>query len=81
MKTRLLLASGDERALVWTNRNPKHPGKAGVMMLRHSADVLDGEMARRLIAMGGRIETTHPDRVRLALGFDPGEPGIFLMGS
>ncbi len=68
VKTRLLLLDGEDRALVWTNRNPKHPGKAGVMMFRHSTEVVTGDFARRVIAAGGRIESTHPERVRAALG-------------
>lgn len=79
MKTRLLLSSGEDRALVWTNRNPKYPGKAGVMMFRHSTDVVTGDFARRVIASGGRIESTHPDRVRAALGFGVNDPAIGLM--
>lgn len=79
MKTRLLLGNGEERALTWTNRHPNQASKAGLVLFRHSSEVLDGPFARRIISMGGRIETTHPDRIRGALGFDPGEPGIFLM--
>ena len=79
MKTRLLLLDGEDRALVWTNRNPKHPGKAGVMMFRHSTDVVTGDFARRVIAAGGRIESTHPERVRAALGFGADDPPVGLM--
>ena len=79
LKTRLVLASGEDRALVWTNRNPKHPVKAGVMMFRHSTDVVTGDFARRVIASGGRIESTHPERVRAALGFAVDDPPIGLM--
>lgn len=79
MKTRLLLGNGEERALTWTNRHPNQASKAGLVLFRHSSEVLDGAFARRIIAMGGRIETTHPDRVRGALGFGTDEPGIFLI--
>lgn len=79
MKTRLLLADGSERALNWTNRHPNQASQAGLVLFRHSSEVLDGPFARRIIAMGGRIESSHPDRIRSALGFDPGEPGIFLI--
>lgn len=79
LKTRLLLLDGEDRALVWTNRNPKHPGKAGVMMFRHSTEVVTGDMARRWIASGGRIESTHPERVRAALGFGMDDPPVGLM--
>jgi hypothetical protein len=79
MKTRLLLGDGEERALTWTNRHPNQASKAGLVLFRHSSEVLDGPFARRIIAMGGRIETTHPERVRGALGFSGDEPGVFFM--
>nr|MBL8410817.1 hypothetical protein [Dechloromonas sp.] len=77
MKTRLILADGTERALTWTNRHPNQASLAGLVLFRHSPDILDPPFARRIIAIGGRIESTHPDRIRAALGFDPGEPGIY----
>ena len=80
MKTRVLLADGSERALNWTNRHPNQASKAGLVLFRHSSEVLDGAFARRIIAMGGRIESTHPDRVRGALGFGVDEVGVYLMG-
>ncbi len=36
-------------------------------------------MARRLIAQGARIETTHPERIRAALGFAEDAAGIVGM--
>lgn len=79
MKTRLLLPDGTERALTWTNRHPNQASPAGVVLFRHSPDLLDAAAARQLITQGARIESTRPDRIRAALGLDPGEPGIYLM--
>lgn len=81
VKTRILLSTGEDRSLVWTNRNPKHPGKDGVMMFRHSSDVVTGDFVRREIACGGLIKSTHPERVRAALGFCADDPPIGLMNS
>ncbi|MDD2664402.1 MAG: hypothetical protein PHD19_11680 [Dechloromonas sp.] len=63
----------------WTNRHPNQASRAGVVLFRHSAEVLSGDEARRLIAAGGWIETTHPARIRLALNFAVDEPGIVEM--
>lgn len=81
MKTRLLLPDGTERALTWTNRHPKQASQAGLVLFRHSSEILDGPALRQLVAQGARLESTHPDRIRAALRFDPGEPGIYLMGT
>jgi len=79
LKTRLILPDGSERALNWTNRHPNQASRAGLVLFRHSSEVLDGTMARRLVAQGARIESTHPERVRAALGFGPDEPGVFAV--
>lgn len=79
MKTRLVLADGSSRALNWTNRHPNQASPAGLVLFRHTAEAMDGETARRLIAEGGRIESTHPERVRQALGFAADEAGIVEM--
>lgn len=76
VKTRLVLPDGSSRALNWTNRHPNQASKAGLVLFRHSSEVLSGEEARRLIAEGAQIETTHPARIRRALGFADGEAGV-----
>lgn len=73
------MPDGSERALNWTNRHPNQASRAGLVLFRHSAEVLDGAMARRLVAQGARIESSHPERVRMALGFGPADPEIFLI--
>lgn len=79
MKTRLILADGSARALNWTNRHPNQSSRVGLVLFRHTADVLSGAEARAMIATGARIETTHPGRIRQALGFTVDEPGIVEM--
>lgn len=79
MKTRLLLSDGTARSLTWTNRHPNQASKAGLVLFRHSSEVLDGPAARAAIAQGAKIETTHPTRIRAALGFGDSEPGIVEM--
>ena len=79
MKTRLILPDGSERALNWTNRHPNQASRAGLVLFRHSGEVVDGAMARRLVTQGARIETTHPERIRAALGFEADEAGIELL--
>jgi hypothetical protein len=76
LRTRLILPDGSARALNWTNRHPNQASRAGLVLFRHSGEVVDGAMARRLIAQGARIETTHPERIRRALGFGEDEPGV-----
>lgn len=76
LKTRLILPDGSARALNWTNRHPNQATPAGLLLFRHSSETLAGADARALIAAGARIETTHPERVRRALGFGPDEAGI-----
>lgn len=71
------MPDGTDRALTWTNRHPNQASRAGVVLFRHSSEVLGGAEARRMVAAGARIETTHPERVRRALGFDENEPGVF----
>lgn len=72
----MILPDGSERALNWTNRHPNQASRAGLVLFRHSGEVVDGAMARRLLAQGARIETTHPARIRAALGFGEEEAGI-----
>lgn len=79
MKSRLVLPDGSSRALNWTNRHPNQATPAGLVLFRHTADVLDAESARRVIAEGGQVESTHPERIRKALGFMSDEPGIVEM--
>lgn len=64
--------------MTWTNRHPNQASKAGVVLFRHSDRILGGDEARRLLAEGGRIESTHPDRVARALGLDPGAVGAWV---
>lgn len=73
------MPDGTDRALTWTNRHPNQASRAGVVLFRHSSEVLSGDEARRLIAAGARIETTHVERVRGALGFCDDETGIFRL--
>jgi hypothetical protein len=79
LKTRLVMPDGSARALNWTNRHPNQASRAGVVLFRHSGEVIDGAMARRLIAQGARIETTHPERIRAALGFGVDDLGVVAM--
>lgn len=79
LKTRLILPDGSSRALTWTNRHPNQASKAGLVLFRHSPETLSGAEARSLIARGGWIETTHPARIRRALGFADDEAGVVEM--
>lgn len=79
MKTRLIYPDGSSRALNWTNRHPNQSSKAGLVLFRHSAEVLSGDEARQLIAAGAVIESDRPDRIRSALGFAVDDPGIVEM--
>jgi len=77
----LLLRPGEApRALTWTNRHPNQASRAGVVLFRHSSEVLSGPEFRALRdGQGAWIESTHPGRVRAALGMAEGEPGVVTM--
>lgn len=79
MKTRLLTPGEAPRALTWTNRHPNQASRAGVVLYRHSSVVLSGGEFRALREMGAVIETTHPARVRAALGLAEDEAGVEAM--
>lgn len=69
------------RALNWTNRHPNQASRAGVVLWRHSSVVLSGAEFRALRdGQGAWIESTHPGRVRAALGLAEGEPGVMPAG-
>ena len=76
MKSQLILPDGTVRALNWTNRHPNQASSAGVVLFRHSSQIITGDEARALIANGGVIESDRPDRIRKALGFSADEAGI-----
>lgn len=79
MKTRLLIPGEAPRAMTWTNLHPNQASRAGVVMYRHSPVVLSGGEFRALRELRGAvIETTHPARVRAALGLGEGEQGVVL---
>ncbi len=65
------------RTLRWTNRHPRFPPGLGVLLFRHSSEILDGARFRTLRdTHGAWIETDRPVRVRSALGPTPEETGI-----
>ena len=80
MRTLLLRPGEAPRALTWTNRHPNQASRAGVVLFRHSSEVLSGPEFRALRdGQGAWIESTHPARVRGALGMAEGEPGVVTM--
>lgn len=80
VKTLLLRPGEAPRALTWTNRHPNQASRAGVVLFRHSSEVLSGPEFRALREAGAWIESTHPARVRGALGMADGEPGVMPAG-
>lgn len=69
------------RALRWTTEHPASRYGGGVLLYRHSADILDGAAFRLLRDLRGAwIETDDPERIARALGLpwqdDMREPGI-----
>lgn len=76
MKTRLMQPGEPPRALNWTNRHPNQASRAGLMLYRHSSIVLSGPEFRAMRDGGAWIESTHPERVRRALGLEEAESGV-----
>lgn len=80
MRTVLQVPGEAPRALNWTNRHPNQASRAGVVLWRHSSVVLSGGEFRALRdGQGAWIESTHPARVRQALGLAEGEPGVLTL--
>lgn len=66
----VLQVPGEEpRRLVWTDRHPKSAGGLGVLRYKMSSELLDGETFLRLRdEAGAYLVTSHPRKIRLALG-------------
>lgn len=69
---RLHVPGAPPRALRWTNQHP-NATHAGVLLFRHSGEILDGARFRELRDAGAWIETDRPERVRRALHLAPDE--------
>lgn len=63
--------------LVWTDKHPKSVAGCGVLRFKNRADLLDAETFRDARdRLGATIITSHPAKVRLALGVPTDEPGV-----
>lgn len=63
--------------LVWTDKHPKSVAGCGVLRFKNKGDLLDGETFIRLRDdNGARLQTSHPQKVCLAMGLPVGCGGV-----
>lgn len=74
MPDRLHIPHERPRALRWTDQHSASHYGHGVLLFRHSNEVLDGFSFRLLRdTRGAWLETDKPERARRAMGLLPGE--------